>query len=239
MQDLVMPFQVIFGIVALLFFYLICSFNTARIFVFVTRQKGILETGTSNAGANNVWRVYSEKFGGKIGALAGMIVMLADIGKGMMIVYLARDIFSFPEVFTLVCAIIGMAGHNWPFFHLVKMRGGKGIALLSGALLTLHPLGIVIALVPALGLALIGRLSRGRIKKQLSGLVPFIAIPVYILAGGAESAETIGVLFAALALMYLRRINAEWQKLLEQPSKIRALWYLLIYDRATNDPLKL
>ncbi len=248
MQDLVLELQIIFALVVFFSSYIFGSFNTARIFVFFTRQKGILETGTGNAGANNVWRVYGKKYGGRAGALAGITIMLADMGKGVLIIYLARDILGFSEVLSLSCGIAGMAGHNWPIWW--KFRGGgKAIAILGGILLILHPLSAAIVVMSSLGLALITRISRGMIKKQLSGLVPFVGIPVYILANlaiekseiehldlGTMSPETIGILFAVLPLIYLRRIDAEWLILEKQRSKLKALWYLLIYDRATNDP---
>jgi len=239
MQDLVLQFQVLFLSIALLFFYLAGSLNTARILVFLTRQKGILEMGTGNAGANNVRRVYGKKYGKRAGALAGITVMLADIGKGVLIVYLARDIFGFPEALALAGGIVGMAGHNWPIWYGFR-KGGKGIALFGGVLLMLHPLSIASVTPIALALPMI---------KRLSGVVPFFVIPAYILANlvyqkvgienldlGIMNPETIGLLLAALLLIYLRRVDAEWLILEKQPSKLKALWYLLIYDRATNDP---
>jgi len=252
MDDLVIELRVFWAVLGLFLAYLFGSLNTARIFVFLTRQKGILETGTGNAGANNVWRVYGKKYGGLVGALAGMTIMLMDTGKGVLIIYLARDIFGFSEVLALAGGIAGMTGHNWPFFRLTKLRGGKGIAILGGILLMLHPVSTAVVLMPSLGLALITRISRGMIKKQLSGLVPFVGIPVYILANlviqkagiehldlGTMSPEIVYMLFAVLPLIYFRRIDAEWLTLEKQPSRLKALWYLLIYDRATNDTPKL
>lgn len=238
MQDLVILFQAPIILFALLFFYLIGSINTARVLVFLTRNKTILETGTGNAGANNVWRVFSKKYGKTTGVIAGISVMFVDIGKGVLIVYLARDSFGFPAVLALACGIIGMIGHNWPFFRV--MRGGKGIALFGGVLWMLHPVSAAVTLFVVLGLPM---------TKRLSGVVPFVAIPVYILVNliyeqagirnldlGVMNPETIGVLFASLALIYSRRIDAEWLILEKQPSKVKAFWYLFIYDRATNDP---
>lgn len=254
MEELVIEFQIIFGILALLGAYLVGSLNTARILVLLTGNKGILETGTGNAGANNVRRVfavrYSEKYGerkGKlIGRAAGIGVLLIDIGKGALIVYLARNIFGFPESITLLYGIITMAGHNWPLFWKLR-KGGKGIAILGGILLALHPLSALFALIPALAFLFIDKALPS--MKQSSGFVPFAAIPAYVIANsifqqagganldlGALAPESIGVLFVTLPLIYLRRVDAEWLILEKQPSKLKALWYLLIYDRSTNDP---
>jgi acyl phosphate:glycerol-3-phosphate acyltransferase len=238
MQEFLGEHSIGFILVLFTAFYLLGSANTARILESITKNMGILDTGTGNAGANNATRVFWQRHGAAYGALVGLVVLLIDMAKGFFIVYVARDLLEFGQTATIACAIMGMAGHNWPFLGLI--RGGKGIAIFGGALLALHPLSWLVIVPFALALPFIYRLS---------GTVPFVAIIVFVGANyafnmlglgiedkGALSSPAIMLLFANLVLIYLRRVDAEWPILKEQPSKFMALWYLLIYDRATNDP---
>lgn len=213
--------------------YLIGSLNTAKILtnIFGIGGKGdISKIGTGNAGANNTFR--------QLGVKWGIAVLILDMGRGVGVIALAQWLASwvgleFKEEVWFACALFAMIGHNWPIYF--NFQGGKGIAITGGSLLYLHPFSAVVTLLPVLILPFF---------KRLSGLAPFVAIPVYaganLLFGDWVNADMnvwlIGTFVAILAITFLRRIHAEWAEIKKAPSKIAALWYLFIYDRATNDP---
>jgi acyl phosphate:glycerol-3-phosphate acyltransferase len=208
--------------------YSIGSLNGAKLFT-----NDISKRGTKNAGAANAGRMYGRK--------TGALVLVWDMGRGAFIVFLAMQIFNRSKSFTLLCAILGMVGHNWP--PQFRFQGGKGIAIMGGALLALHPLSLLSVL------ALSGFLLLP--EKQKSGLIPFAAVPIYICLQfvpilsymnwpfwGTEDADwkLITAGFGILAVIFIRRLHAEWDGFRKAPSKKAALWYLLVYDRSDNNP---
>ncbi|PLT45633.1 Acyl-phosphate:glycerol-3-phosphate O-acyltransferase PlsY [Paenibacillus pasadenensis] len=83
--------------------------------------------GSGNAGATNTLRV--------LGKGPGIAVFVLDILKGVAAVWIGR--LAAPDVDWLpaVCGLAVIAGHNWPIFF--RFRGGKGIATMIGAMVSL------------------------------------------------------------------------------------------------------
>jgi len=113
--------------------------------IWVTRwRKGIdiRQAGSHHATATNTLR--------QAGLGAGILVVLLDITKGFLPVYLARMVGNHPWVVPLTAAL-AVLGHCWPLF--AGFRGGMGLAASGGAILAVNPLaflvgaGILIALV--------------------------------------------------------------------------------------------
>jgi glycerol-3-phosphate acyltransferase PlsY len=95
----------------------------------------VREHGSGNAGATNTIRV--------LGAKAGIPVFVVDVLKGYFAVRLLylTDFYQ-PETgmfinFQLILGIAALLGHIFPIF--AQFRGGKGVAVLSGVVLALHP----------------------------------------------------------------------------------------------------
>lgn len=81
------------------------------------------EHGSGNPGATNVLRI-----GGRLAAAA---VLVFDILKGMLPVWLAYKL-DVPPLYLGLTAIAACTGHIYPvFFHF---RGGKGVATAFGAI---------------------------------------------------------------------------------------------------------
>ena len=89
----------------------------------------IRRAGSGNAGALNVYR--------QVGAVAGLMVVLFDAGKGALAVLLPRWLEA-PEMVTYLAALAAVVGHNWSIF--LGLRGGKGAAVVAGTSLTMLPL---------------------------------------------------------------------------------------------------
>ncbi len=112
--------------------YLIGSIPTAYI---AGKIKGIdiSKVGNKNIGGTNV--IFS------IGKIAGIIVIIIDIGKGTLVAWLATFLSGGHPFVPLLAVVAAVAGHDWMIF--IGFKGGKGIATLIGALLFLSPLSIL------------------------------------------------------------------------------------------------
>lgn len=128
-------------VVAVLLAYLIGSIPTSvwvgRLFYGVD----VRTRGSGNAGATNTIRV--------LGPKAGIPVLLIDIFKGWLAVYIAHFFYGgwvgFPDhVDTeIILAIAAVVGHVFPVY--VGFKGGKGIATLLGIGFALYPEASAIA----------------------------------------------------------------------------------------------
>jgi len=99
--------------------------------------------GSGNAGATNTIRV--------LGTKAGVPVLLIDVLKGWLAIYLTRyfipDFFSESQItiYRIAAAAAVVSGHVFPV--LAQFRGGKGIATLLGVGIALYPLAVLVVLV--------------------------------------------------------------------------------------------
>ncbi len=122
----------IFGLVTA---YLLGSIPTAVWVGRVFYNKDVREYGSGNAGATNTFRVLGKK--------AGIPVLLFDIFKGVLSVYLAQYFVDYPKGsedfvnYQLVLGVGVLVGHIFPIY--VGFRGGKGIATLLGIMIAIHP----------------------------------------------------------------------------------------------------
>jgi glycerol-3-phosphate acyltransferase PlsY len=87
--------------------------------------KDIRKEGSGNIGATNVTRV--------LGKRAGLLVLILDMLKGFLPIYIAKSIFDTKLVSLL--AIASVIGHCFSIF--LKFKGGKGVATAIGVLFAL------------------------------------------------------------------------------------------------------
>lgn len=115
---------------ALLLAYLLGSLSGSLL---LGRLRGvdIRTQGSGNAGGTNAFRTQGLKF--------ALGVVLIDIGKGALAVWLARQLQVGLAVELLV-VLAAVCGHVWPIFH--GFRGGKGAATLVGGLLVSWPMAL-------------------------------------------------------------------------------------------------
>ena len=107
------------------------------VFVRFAMGKDIRTMGSGNIGATNVHRSAGHK--------AGVVVLLLDIAKGFLAVWLAALItHNSPEALALA-AVAVMVGHAFPI--LLRFRGGKAVACFIGAFLYIAPLALLAVLV--------------------------------------------------------------------------------------------
>jgi glycerol-3-phosphate acyltransferase PlsY len=131
-------------------------------FVRLRLGKDIRTIGSGNIGATNVHRAA----GGK----AGLIVLLLDILKGLLAVYLAWVITHGDAVGVALAAAAVVVGHCYP--APLKFRGGKGVACFIGAFGFIAPQALLLT---ALVFFLVVGLSR---YISLGSIVGALAFPL-------------------------------------------------------------
>ncbi len=125
--------------IAIIGAYLLGSIPSAYIAGRLRKGIDIRQIGSRNMGAMNVFY--------NIGFISGLLVLLADIGKGTAAVALASWLLSLvdgPIIFVFFAGAVAVIGHSFPVW--LKFRGGRGGAPLIGILVFLMPWGIPISL---------------------------------------------------------------------------------------------
>ncbi|NLP36210.1 MAG: glycerol-3-phosphate 1-O-acyltransferase PlsY [Firmicutes bacterium] len=132
--------------------------------------------GSGNIGTTNIQRI--------LGTGPAIIVLVLDVGKGLLPVLLARYLTD-STTLQLVVGLAAVVGHNWPVF--LKFRGGKGIATSIGIFIGLAPLVLLIAcLLGGLVVAVTRYVSLGSIMGALSVPVSMLLLdfpPLYLWFG--------------------------------------------------------
>ena len=155
----------------------------------------IRSLGSGSTGATNVLRVF-----GKGPALA---VFLVDVLKGTAAVLLAKALLQPPGIapatewwsdwWVVAAGLAALAGHSWSLW--LGGKGGKAVA--TG-------LGMLLGLVPAVGLACFGifltTLSASRIV-SLSSVVAALSLPLLMLGSFAAAGSGLRPAYLVLALL--------------------------------------
>ena len=115
-------------LLAALVCYLISNINPAIILSNLIYHKDIRGFGSGNAGTTNSFRVF--------GPQIGIPVMLFDIGKGALSVYLGGVLLLGGAWYCIAYAgFFAVLGHCYPVAF--GFRGGKGVATIAGMLIVL------------------------------------------------------------------------------------------------------
>ena len=170
------------------FSYLVGSLSWGYMLLRWRLGMDVREFGSGRTGMSNVLRTG----GGKAAAL----VLALDIGKGVVVVILAREVVG-THVAEVVGALIALVGHNWPIF--LGFRGGRGILTALGGLSMMTPVPAVVATVTFLVTAFGSRyISLGSIIGVLAGAASLVGLALagwysstYMLFAGAATAMII------------------------------------------------
>ncbi len=196
--------------------YLLGSISWALVIGKIGYGVDLREKGSGNLGATNTFR--------ELGPLAGILVFIGDISKGIISIILAN--YFFPDAPTLlkstgtfssfdltVVALAGFAaiiGHNWSVYF--KFTGGKGIATSAGVLLILVPKVMLILLVVWLIIFILTRIvSLGSVAIAL--LFPFLTFYYY----SGNYPYIVFSIITAVVIIYKHRFNIK--RLLEGKEK--------------------
>ncbi len=93
--------------------------------------------GSGNIGATNVYRAVGRKI--------GVIVLLLDMFKGFLAVWLAAVLTQADPLALALSAVAVMLGHCYPVF--LHFKGGKAVACFVGAFVYVAPLALAVTVV--------------------------------------------------------------------------------------------
>ena len=157
------------------------------------RGVDIRTLGSGNAGGTNALRTQ--------GMVFALGVVLIDVGKGLLAVWLARHFLPDNEAIAAACVFAAVIGHIWPLWH--GFRGGKGAATLVGGLILLWPQSLILLFaVWILCLLLTGYVG-------LSTILAAISLPVSAAVQGADATLWLFAAASALLLTYSHRSNLQ------------------------------
>ena len=157
----------------------------------LARLKGIdiMELGSGNIGATNVWR--------NLGPVPGLAVLLLDMGKGAVAVWLGKYLGGIET--ELLAAVAVLFGHSWSVF--LRFKGGKMIATGGGVVLAMSPVLILVCLVVWLTTVAVTRYV------SLGSMLAAVSIPVTMMMIDMSLWHiSFGIAMALLAI-YKHRAN--------------------------------
>ena len=202
--------------------YLAGSIPSAYLAAKWSRGIDLRQYGSGNVGVSNLLTVASKRW--------GVLVVVLDLGKGMLPVYIAAQI-GLPVYQQITVGLATVAGHNWPVF--LSFRGGRGL---------LTTMGVVFVLAPWLGLTLTALALAWIPFKQLAlgSIVAMVLLPIFawFLSGpfGIERSLPLTLGFiAALLLTIIRRLTAPRTALSASLRQRELVINRLLFDRDVRD----
>jgi glycerol-3-phosphate acyltransferase PlsY len=174
----------------------------------MTRGVDVRDYGSGATGTTNVIRTS--------GAKAGIAVMVLDIAKGVVPVYVGIGLgrlFGIDEKddrawAAAAGAFAAVAGHCWPVFY--GFRGGKAVASGFGAALAMNPLA-ALAMVPVAGVIA----ATTRIMSVMSITMPPIVAAVFVVLAAMDISPWAWAAYAVpTALLIVNRHRANIGRLL-------------------------
>ena len=122
--------MIFYQIIYLILTYFIAAIPFGLLIGKVFAKKDIRQFGSKNIGATNATRVLGKKL--------GLLTLVLDSSKGMLLVIIAR--FEFFEIdnlhlFLVIVSFLAIIAHIYPIY--LNFNGGKGIATTIGTILAL------------------------------------------------------------------------------------------------------
>ena len=194
--------------------YLLGSIPSAYILVYLVKHVDIRQVGSRNVGALNTFQ--------QVGPWGGVVVLLADTGKGALVVLLPHWLGA-PDWMVYPAAVLVVVGHNWPVF--LRFHGGKGAASILGIALALAPILTLISMAPV---ALIILLARNVVIGVAAGFILFNTLTVVTHQG-------VGLITLCLALTFLvigTYLQGTFSKMLAAVKAHR--WREVFYEGSLN-----
>jgi acyl phosphate:glycerol-3-phosphate acyltransferase len=172
--------------------YVIGGLPFGYLFVHLSFGKDVRTMGSGNIGATNVHRT--------VGRKAGLTVLLLDIVKGFLAVWIAAVVTHNNPLALALAAAAVMAGHCYSVF--LHFKGGKAVACFIGAFLYLTPLALTLSLLVFIAVVAVSKyISLGSI---IAALIFPLAVwridhPVQPILAAS--------IFAAVLIIYRHKMN--------------------------------
>ena len=160
----------------------------------------IRKEGSGNAGSTNALRVMGWK--------AGAMTFAGDVIKCLAAILIARYLYRDTEYVQLLAMYAGLGatlGHNFPFY--LKFKGGKGIAVLAGLVLST---GLVMVPIPLTAFLIAVLMTRYvSLGSLLASSMFFLEVLFYGQLGGFDMAfryrmELYVLVFLLMVLAWVR-----------------------------------
>jgi len=202
--------------------YLLGSFPAAYLAAKLTRGIDIRHYGTGQVGGGNLWRMTSWKLGLPVGVF--------DIGKGMVMVWVAQ-LLGMSVAQQLVVGAAAVIGHNWSVF--LRFGGGRGVATAMGVILILP---LINEMTPWPTITCFACLVAGSVMLRSSPLPVMVGVAsLPIVSAIYEPVTTTLGFLAILLIMVIKRLVAPRAAEATSVSKKRMLLSRLLFDRDIMD----
>jgi glycerol-3-phosphate acyltransferase PlsY len=162
-------------------------------FAFLLARRGgidIRATGSGNVGATNVLRI--------TGASRGVAVLLLDVAKGSVAVWLA-DLAGAGAAARVAAGVAAVVGHVYPVW--LRFQGGKGVAVACGVFSVLVPAATASAGAVFLLVVWVTRYV------SLGSVMAVPVVPVTAWLTGASATIVLGTSVAATLIVFRHRSN--------------------------------
>ncbi len=157
--------------------------------------------GSGNAGATNMMRV--------LGRWPGLAVFVLDTLKGfaaVKLVYLSPRHVGDIETMLLL-GIFGVLGHIFPVF--TNFKGGKGIAILLGIIISIHPGAVLMVVATFVIFFLSFRIV------SLSSILAAFSFPIWLIFKYQENSTILMIFSFALVFLVLLTHQKNIESLLQ------------------------
>lgn len=125
----------------------------------------IRTVGSGNSGATNALRT--------LGVVPALIVLIADLAKGVVAVLIA-NLLADSALVTSLAGLGVVVGHSWPVF--AGFRGGRGVATGAGALYMISPIVGIASMVGVIVAGVSRYVSLGSIVGTVAGLSALVVL---------------------------------------------------------------
>lgn len=156
----------------------------------------VREHGSGNLGTTNTFRV--------LGKRAGTLVLLGDMGKGLVAALLPLLFGS--DMSLLLAGIPAIIGHSYPIF--AKFKGGKSVATSAGVLLAAFPWFFLVVVATFLLTLVISKMVS--LSSMAASAVGLVTVTVY----GLMTRDWLPlVVIVPLALFIIIKHRTNWQRI--------------------------
>ena len=198
--------------------YMLGGIPVGLLLVRLTRPSvDVRSLGTGNIGTSNIYRNVDAGLAVAVGPLQFL--------QGFLPVVLAGHV-GMPAPVVGLCAVCAVIGNGWPVY--VGFHGGRGIAVATGAVAAISPVGLL-ALLACYGLGVLTR------EIAVGVLAGFVLLP---LVGALALGRSYAAIFAALlVLVLLRRLEGALTDARRDRRPWRMLALRLTRDQRPGRPL--
>ncbi|MCJ7786883.1 glycerol-3-phosphate acyltransferase [Patescibacteria group bacterium] len=182
--------------------YLVGSFPTAYLVVKKITGQDIKKVGSGNIGAMNTVRALKNFGKGKLAVIGFLVVLIIDMAKGALAVFLAQK-WQFLD-YNMTLAVIFAAffvvlGHNYSIF--LKFSGGRGAACLIGILLYLNILSLLVWGLPVILASILAQiiLEKTGFEKKINWKK---ISEIFKILGSQMAGRMVGLIIAPIPLYF-------------------------------------